>query len=111
MKMTEITGSSSIKAVRHYGGRLRITFTSGKTYDYFGVPPETYAELLAADSMGAYFARVIRQHFDAKIVDLAAEAADPELFTKEEAPAPDVIGFGDLEDPAEWPDEPPEDVA
>ena len=34
---------------------LDITFTSGKTYRYFNVPLEIYAELLDAGSKGKFF--------------------------------------------------------
>ncbi|MEM9503162.1 MAG: KTSC domain-containing protein [Cyanobacteria bacterium P01_E01_bin.43] len=33
---------------------LLVIFNSGKTYQYSEVPPETYAELLAADSKSSY---------------------------------------------------------
>ncbi len=34
---------------------LEIEFTSGDVYRYYTVPPRVYRELLAADSLGAYF--------------------------------------------------------
>ena len=37
--------------------------TSGKQYDYEGVPPETYAALRSAFSKGRFFNEHIRGHF------------------------------------------------
>lgn len=34
---------------------LDITFTSGKTYTYYGVPSDVYRVFLAADSKGRFF--------------------------------------------------------
>jgi hypothetical protein len=34
---------------------LEIEFTNGAVYEYDGVPEEIYADLLAAESKGAYF--------------------------------------------------------
>ena len=39
---------------------LEIEFTNGAIYEYGGVPEEIYAELLAAESKGAYFDACIR---------------------------------------------------
>lgn len=43
--------------------RLSITFSSGKTYYYDGVSPETAQELNRAESAGRYFQTVIRPHY------------------------------------------------
>ncbi len=45
-------------------GELDITFTSGRTYRYFAVPPEIYAGLLAAESHGEFFNQCIKDLFD-----------------------------------------------
>ena len=42
---------------------LRITFTSGGTYNYSKVPRWMYAELLAAPSAGTYFNDNIRDQY------------------------------------------------
>lgn len=42
---------------------LELEFRSGVVYRYFTVPPVVVAELLAADSKGAYFNRRIRNRF------------------------------------------------
>jgi hypothetical protein len=49
--------SSTIKSVEYDDGarELDITFTSGKTYRYFNVPLEIYAEFLDAGSRGKFF--------------------------------------------------------
>lgn len=47
------------------GGRgiLRLTFKTGKIYDYFDVPPRIHAGLMRAESKGRYFNRHIRPRF------------------------------------------------
>ena len=49
--------SSTIKSVEYddEARELDITFTSGKTYRYFNVPLEIYAEFLDAGSKGKFF--------------------------------------------------------
>jgi hypothetical protein len=42
---------------------LDVTFTGGKVYRYFDVPPDTHAELMDADSMGAFLNRHIKPVF------------------------------------------------
>jgi len=54
--MTEVTYD---KAARE----LVITFTSGKTYVYFGVPAAVYRDLLKAASKGSYFLDNIRDAY------------------------------------------------
>lgn len=57
--------SSAISSVRYDPAtrQLRITFHSSGTYTYFGVPPEVYEGLMAAESAGRYFNRVIRPRY------------------------------------------------
>jgi hypothetical protein len=49
--------SSTIKSIEYDDDarELDITFTSGKTYRYFNVPLEIYAEILDAGSKGKFF--------------------------------------------------------
>jgi hypothetical protein len=47
---------------------LELGFHSGKVFDYFEVPLQTYYELLHADSKGRYFNLHIRNHFRAQSV-------------------------------------------
>ena len=43
--------------------RLQIEFRSGKRYLYFQVPPQTYQQLLQAESKGSCFNRYVRNRF------------------------------------------------
>ncbi len=57
--------SSAIRAVE-YDERtlvLAVTFTSGRTYDYYGVPQSVYSGLISAASAGDYFNRYIRDQY------------------------------------------------
>lgn len=51
---------------------LEVTFTGGKVYRYFDVPPVLYHALLAADSKGAFLNKHILNRFDFKEVVLRA---------------------------------------
>jgi hypothetical protein len=42
---------------------LHLQFRNRAIYHYFGVPPATYQDLMAAPSMGSYFNRNIRGRF------------------------------------------------
>jgi hypothetical protein len=42
---------------------LEVEFNSGRVYQYFGVPEHIHQELLAAGSVGSYFARSIKNSF------------------------------------------------
>lgn len=53
--------------------RLRIRFRTGAIFDYDGVPPVVYDELLAAPSKGAYFAEYIRPEYSYRRVESAEE--------------------------------------
>jgi hypothetical protein len=48
---------------------LELEFRSGAIYQYFGVPAQTYQELLLAESKGAYFHRHIRDRFPYAKID------------------------------------------
>ncbi len=54
--------SSMIHAVGYDAEKriLEIVFNTGRTYQYFDVPPEEYEGLLNADSKGRYFLANIR---------------------------------------------------
>lgn len=45
-------------------GTLYVEFHDGRAYVYSEVNRETYEEMLEADSVGAYFARVVRPHHE-----------------------------------------------
>lgn len=57
--------SSAIRAAEYNPASLTlaITFTSGRTYDYYGVPQYVYNGLLAAGSKGEYFNDNIRDQY------------------------------------------------
>lgn len=42
---------------------LEVTFRRGGVYHYFQVPQETYQALMAASSLGTYFAQEIQDKF------------------------------------------------
>jgi hypothetical protein len=42
---------------------LIVTFTTGKTYTYFRVPPDVYREFLEAESKGRFFNETIRDRY------------------------------------------------
>lgn len=52
--------SSNLAAVGYEGNTLFITFHSGSTYSYFGVPKEIYQALMAAPSHGKYHSQHIK---------------------------------------------------
>jgi len=56
--------SSSIAAVGHDGKALHVTFTSGATYKYDGVPAHVADDLKAAKSVGQHFAAHVRGKHD-----------------------------------------------
>jgi len=43
---------------------LDITFVGGKTYRYFNVPPDVYADLLDAESKGEFFNERIKDQYE-----------------------------------------------
>ena len=66
---------SSALAKVHYDNQraaLHAEFRNGALYQYFGVPRDTYQDLLQADSKGAYFNQYIRSAFRHAILRAAA---------------------------------------
>lgn len=63
MTRSPTADSSSIASVGYspQNRTLEIEFRNGARYRYFGVPCDAYEEMLAAESKGRYFHRVIRQ--------------------------------------------------
>jgi hypothetical protein len=55
------------------GRRLRIRFRSGAIYDFAGVPPVVYEELLAAPSKDGYFSEYVRPDYSYRRVRGAEE--------------------------------------
>ena len=63
--------SRAIREIRYDANarKLFVTFrASGATYAYFEVPRRVYAELLAAESAGAFFSHNIRDIFRYEVV-------------------------------------------
>jgi len=59
--------SSLLSAVRYSPDAvLELKFRTGTIYRYFNVPHLVFEELLAAESLGAYFNRHIRPRFPYK---------------------------------------------
>ena len=44
-------------------GILQVVYASGKVYNYEGVPPEVYEDLMAADSVGNYILKHIMNSY------------------------------------------------
>ena len=68
MKMIPVR-SSAITAVGYdpVTRQMKIIFKQGRTYDFCGVPPDIYQNLMNAGSLGAYYDRVIRDRFQCSI--------------------------------------------
>ena len=62
--------SSAILRIRYQpqGETLLVTFITGKTYAYDGVPAPIYDAFLAADSYGQFFNAHIRDHYSYRAV-------------------------------------------
>lgn len=55
--------SSNISSVGYENRTLYVSFHSGSTYTYSGVPQYVYEELLDASSKGKYFAANIKNSY------------------------------------------------
>jgi len=60
---TKTTTTSNIADINYKGKRLRIDFTDGSGYEYFGVPGNTFSKLINADSQGRFARRHIYTSF------------------------------------------------
>lgn len=60
---TKTTTTSNIADINYKGKRLRIDFTDGSGYEYFGVPENTFSKLINADSQGRFARRHIYTSF------------------------------------------------
>jgi hypothetical protein len=59
----EITVQSSAMESIYYDRRrwtMKVTFNSGKTYEYGSVPPQKFREFMQSDSKGRFFSKEIR---------------------------------------------------
>lgn len=70
VEMKPVTGSN-ISAVGYDGDakELHVQFSNGGAYVYAGVPDETHAGLMAAESVGKYFHAAIRGKFQGRKKD------------------------------------------
>jgi hypothetical protein len=59
----ELKSTSLAAATYDHAGRLRLDFHDGSRYDYFGVPVQTFHDLLRAPSKGKFFNTEIRKRF------------------------------------------------
>lgn len=55
--------SSAIRIAIRDGKNLTVTFQTGDTYTYRGVPPNIVEDLFKADSVGSFFYKNIRNTF------------------------------------------------
>jgi hypothetical protein len=55
--------SSNLRAVGWQAGTLRILFHSGATYEFFNVPAEVHAALMAAPSKNEFFTAHVKNSF------------------------------------------------
>jgi hypothetical protein len=55
--------SSNLRSVGYDSGTLEIEFRSGGIYQYFSVPQAVYRGLMAAGSLGSYFASYIKHQY------------------------------------------------
>jgi hypothetical protein len=58
--------SSNIAAVGHQGDTLFVKFKSGPTWKYMGVNTATHTEMMAAESIGSYFSKHIKNNHPAE---------------------------------------------
>jgi len=64
MEMVRVT-SSAIEAVGYDAStrRMKVRFTSGKVYDFCGVPESVHTELMKAHSKGTYYNDHIKDRY------------------------------------------------
>lgn len=59
----QLVTSSNIRAVAHQDGMLHIEFHGGRRFSYGHVPKETFDAMMAAKSIGSFFAKSIKGKF------------------------------------------------
>lgn len=59
------TDSTNVKQIRYSAENkiMQVTFTSGMTYQYYGVPEETWERAVLADSIGGFINANIKGKF------------------------------------------------
>ncbi len=60
-----LVSSSAITSIEHneFTRELRVTFTGGRTYTYYGVPRDLYERFIGASSKGQFFNAYIKDQF------------------------------------------------
>lgn len=66
IRRTRIDDSSQIDEVCYDQSalKLRVSFKSGGSYIYHGVPSSVYGELVAAYSVGKFFAKYVKDQYE-----------------------------------------------
>lgn len=80
MRMLTVPDSSNVAAIGYdlSAGTLRVQFKGGREHDYKGVTPLEFAQLASADSLGAWFARNVRDvHPNTRVPPHEAGAMSP----------------------------------
>ncbi len=68
--MVDVISTAIIRIrYRPKGRKLLVTFVSGKTYAYEGVPEQVYDAFLAAPSHGIFFNENIRDRYPYRLKD------------------------------------------
>jgi DnaJ-class molecular chaperone len=70
---TKTISTAGITDINYKGKRLRIDFADGSAYEYIGVPENTYAKLVNADSQARFARRHICTSFLYRQVSKTAE--------------------------------------
>jgi curved DNA-binding protein CbpA len=70
---TNTISNAGISDINYKGKRLRIDFADGSAYEYIGVPENTYAKLVNADSQARFVRRHISTSFLYRQVSKTAE--------------------------------------
>lgn len=72
-RLTEVMDSSNIRRIGYdyEEKKLIVEFMSGRIYRYRNVPPATYGQLCAGESVGAVFNNFVRDKFET--TELTAE--------------------------------------
>ena len=78
--------SSMIREIGHEGDVLEVMFANGSVKQFAGVPRGLYREMLTAESIGTFFNRRIRGHYDVVGSESPTKPAGP--------PAPSQAGPG-----------------
>jgi hypothetical protein len=67
----EPTESEAISAVGYDESTriLRVTFRTGRSYEYLDVPPDEYGRFMSAESRGGYMNQVIKREYECREVE------------------------------------------